>query len=983
MKRSIQYHVLLVGLILLSFPSFSQEIKKIDSLTKLVATLPDDTVKVKILQKLFWEYRRTDPNKALEYATESFNLSKSSNNAHGIPMGRYMMAIILKEQGIYNEASNLLTEAVSDFQKLNDTIKIVSCLTDLADLYRQQDEYEKALGFLEEARNLLSQTKNYIKLGRIYNMIGMLFLAQNQFDKALEYYNKSLELNEKENFKLGMSVNYNNIGSVYLELEDYPKAKMYYLKSFEIKKERNDASGIAAALTNLGRISFLEKKYEEAIAYHQQSLGKYTEIGDQSGIAICLTNLADDYLEVGNFHSAIEFAQKAITITTSFNLKGSQTEAYRILSGAYAGLHNFEKAYQYQKLYKSLNDSIQNVEAVKQVTEIEAKFENEKKEKEITMLNAENEKQELKLQKQRSLRNLMVGFALFVLIIFLVLLKNFRNKQKINKRLEELNLIKSRFFANISHEFRTPLTLLLGPLEKLLKNPKQEEKELIKIMHRNARRLLMLDNQLLDLSKLESGKLKLEVCKGDIIKVLKGMVMSFQSLAEKQKIDFQIHFPNNEIEAWFDQDKLEKIVYNLLSNAMKFTPEKGAVKFELSLITEKRNLQQKIKKIPGQLLCIAVSDTGPGIAKEHQSMIFDRFYQVDAKMNRKFEGTGLGLSISKELVELHQGILELEGSEGKGSTFRVYLPIEEKAYGTDKIVSESSINHIKEDIEIPSQINDLSEDDALNEPIEKSNETLKDKLKLLIVEDNPDMRRYITDCFGNRYEILEANDGKLGLGIAIKIIPDLIISDLMMPEMDGIELCKNLKSDVRTSHIPVILLTALASVEDRIKGLETGADDYIAKPFNRQELQTRAQNLIDQRKKLIEQFSKSVRLEPKDIAITSIDELFIEKLISKIEKHLADPDLSIDALIEEANLSRSQLHRKLKALTGMSATEFIRSIRLKRAAQLLEQHFGTIAETVYAVGFNNLSYFSRCFQKQFGSTPKEYIDRSNSSKLPS
>jgi DNA-binding response OmpR family regulator len=513
-----------------------------------------------------------------------------------------------------------------------------------------------------------------------------------------------------------------------------------------------------------------------------------------------------------------------------------------------------------------------------------------------------------------------------------------------------------------------------------MKDPRQEDQDLIKIMHRNASRLLMLDNQLLDLSKLESGKLKLEVGKENIVAVLKGMVMSFQSLAEKQQIDFQILIPDKPIEAWFDQDKLEKIVYNLLSNAIKFTPEKGKVTFELSMISDRKKVPSKLKKIHGQLICITVSDTGQGIANEHQQFIFDRFYQIDSKLNRKYEGTGLGLSLSKELVELHRGILKLESSEGKGSIFRVYLPIEENAYGIEEMISESSLMKSHEDIEPQNLLSDLPEEPEDHLSKEESTNKTSDKYKILIVEDNPDMRLYIRDCFDNRYEILEASDGRKGLEVAVKIIPDLVISDLMMPEMEGTELCKNLKSDVRTSHIPVILLTALASVEDRIKGLETGADDYIAKPFNRQELQTRTQNLIDQRQKLIEQFTRSVRLEPKDIAITSIDELFIQKLISRIEKQLADPDLSIDALIEEAHLSRSQLHRKLKALTGMSATEFIRSIRLKRAAQLLEQHFGTIAETVYSVGFNNLSYFSKCFQKQFGVSPKEYIE--SKSTLP-
>ncbi|MBN2173845.1 MAG: tetratricopeptide repeat protein [Bacteroidales bacterium] len=967
--------ILFVGIFIFTYQIIkSQDSTKIDSLKTLITLTNQDSIKINLFQKLFWEYRRSDPEKALEYANKSLQLSKSIDDIKGITNGLHLCGIIKKVQGDYIEASKLFEEAKSNFQKLNDTLGMVNCLTDLGDIYNKQNDYEGALKYLNEARSLLILTNNLEKLARIYSMLGSIYTSQKQYEKALEYHKKSLDLNEAENFRLGMAVNYNNMGNVYLQLEEYNEARNNYLKSLEIKHEINDNVGIASTLNNLGIISVQKKHYTDAIDYHKLSLAKYSELHDQSGMAMCLVNLANDYLESGNPLMAIDYAQKGLAITREYNLKKSQTEAYRILSEAHSKLQNFEHAYHFHKLYKSYNDSIQNVEVVKQITEMESKFENEKKENEIAVLNAENEKQELKLQKQRSQRNLMIGLTAFVLVIFVILIWNFRNKQKINKKLKELNLIKSRFFANISHEFRTPLTLLLGPLEKLLKNPKQEEKELIKIMHRNASRLLMLDNQLLDLSKLESGKLKLEVFKDDIIKVLKGMAMSFQSLAEKQKIDFQIHFPNNEIEAWFDHDKLEKIVYNLLSNAMKFTPEKGKVAFDLSFISDRKNHPGTIRKIPGQIICISVIDTGPGISEEHQTFIFDRFYQVDSKLNRKFEGTGLGLSLTKELVELHHGFIDLESTPGEGSVFRVYLPVEERAYAVEEIVTEPSINNISKDIEFPSGIDDRIEDLEDQDPFEKSIDKSACEYQILIVEDNPDMRRYISDCFDSRYKILEAVDGEKGLQTAVKAIPDLIISDLMMPEMDGTELCKNLKSDVRTSHIPVILLTALASVEDRIKGLETGADDYIAKPFNRQELQTRVHNLIFQRKKLIERFSKSVRLEPKDIAITSLDEQFIEKLISRIEKDLANPDLNLEVLIEEAHLSRSQLHRKLKALTGMSATEFIRAIRLKRAAQLLEQQYGTIAETVYAVGFNNLSYFSKCFQKQFGVSPKEYIE---------
>ena len=403
---------------------------------------------------------------------------------------------------------------------------------------------------------------------------------------------------------------------------------------------------------------------------------------------------------------------------------------------------------------------------------------------------------------------------------------------------------------------------------------------------------------------------------------------------------------------------------------MKFTPENEVVLFELSLLDNKSNIElaSGIKKMSGAIISITIIDKGPGIAKEHLSHIFDRFYQVDVKQNRKFEGTGLGLSLSKELVELHHGSIQVESKPDMGSTFRVFLPIEKQAYRQNEIVDFSQ----KSDNETGQNEGRIS----LSEPIEESQATdssTEDKIQMLIVEDNPEMRAYITDYFKTSYSVVEAVDGKAGFDSAINIMPDIIISDLMMPVMDGIELCRKLKEDERTSHIPVILLSALAAIEDRIKGLETGADDYVAKPFNHAELQVRVQNLIDQRKVLFERFSNEIRLEASDIAASSVDVKFIDKLISIVERNMADPDLGVDQLTEELYLSRSQLHRKLKALTGQSATEFIRSIRLKRAARLFEQNTGSISETIYAVGFNNLSYFTRCFQRQFSLTPREYM----------
>jgi len=973
---------------LLSNPSGKAgETDIIDSLKNELLIAREDTTQVNILLNLFWQYRRTKPDTALFYAEQAYQVSNKSDNKTGLAKSLYRIGTIHKFRGDFTKAFDFFNRSKNLFEILENEERAAICLMDISAIYQRQKKYLEALENLQEAQQIFTAQNNMTQLARIYNMLGNIYSAMKQYDKSLEYHKKSFEINNNKGFDLGMSVNLNNIGNVYFEMKQYRQAIDNYEQSLEIKKKINDEIGISTILNNLGRTYMVQQDFTKAIEFLNKALNAFRQKGDKYNEALCLVNLGHGYLNSGNYDQSIGYSKKGLELAVQMNFKEVIQEAYSALAESYAATSQYNVAYEYYRLFKIYSDSLLNEEVVRTVTEMESKFEVEKKEKEIALLNSEKEKQELKIKQQESQRKLMIGFILLVVIVLIFLVWGYVNKQKLNRKLHELNLVRSRFFANISHEFRTPLTLLLGPLEKLLGSSSQEDKELIGMMHRNATRLLFLDNQLLDLSKIEAGKLSLKVSQSDIAQALKGMVMSFQSMAEKKNIDFKYKFPDKEIQAFFDQDKLEKIVYNLLSNALKFTPEKGQVVFELSLISEKakKELVPKFRKIAGQIVCISVRDSGPGISKEHLPFIFDRFYQIDSTKKSMFDGTGLGLSLSKELVELHHGRISVQSDpdgfdniqklKGMGSVFTVYLPFEKKAFEPIEIALET-----EESSEFSTEFTSFSGQNKSKLPeTEKphfADISEKETIQILIVEDNPDMRLYIRDCFTRQYNVQEAADGKSGFEMATEKIPDIIITDLMMPEMDGIELCKKLKTDERTSHIPVILLTALASVEDRIRGLETGADDYIAKPFNRKELVTRVQNLHDQRNILRERFAREVKIQPKDIAVTSADEDFLTKLISFIEKNIADPDLNVDSLTEQIHLSRSQLHRKLKALTGLSSTEFIRTIRLKRAAQLLEQHPGTIAETVYAVGFNNLSYFSRCFQKQFNMTPKDYIDQS-------
>ncbi len=519
------------------------------------------------------------------------------------------------------------------------------------------------------------------------------------------------------------------------------------------------------------------------------------------------------------------------------------------------------------------------------------------------------------------------------------------NQLKIQaEKLQELDKAKSRFFANISHEFRTPLTLIKGPIEQLEQNFDEKlSMENVKMIRRNSNRVLSMVNQLLDLSKIDEGSLKLAPTEGDVYKCLRAATSSFNSHAAQRNIDYRVQIPQNVLWASFDRDKLENIIYNLLGNSFKFS-EDGA---EITCVVSYGEFG----------LHILVSDSGKGIPKEKLPFIFERFYQVDSTTTKEKEGSGIGLSLSRDLIELMDGTVTVSSEPGKGTLFTVQLPIEEIRTGKRK--KEEDVAQLDK---TPNK-----------KPYAFSKADKRNLPTILLVEDNMDMRNFITEQLVKFYKVKKANNGMIGLKKAITNPPDLIITDLMMPKMDGIELCRKLKTDVNTSHIPVIMLTAKAGMDNKIEGLETGADDYLTKPFDAKELLVRTKNLIEQRQKLRELFANTgIQVDPKKITVTSIDQKFLEQLLTLLEENYSDSDFGVPQMQEALAMSKTQLHRKLKALTNEAPGELLRNFRLKRAAQLLSQKEDSVTQIAYKVGFNNLSYFAKCFKELYGVAPSSY-----------
>ncbi|HOY06444.1 MAG TPA: two-component regulator propeller domain-containing protein [Saprospiraceae bacterium] len=524
---------------------------------------------------------------------------------------------------------------------------------------------------------------------------------------------------------------------------------------------------------------------------------------------------------------------------------------------------------------------------------------------------------------------------------------------------EELHQMKIQFFTNISHELRTPLTLIISPLEQLLREnaANRSLQKTLTLIHQNAGKLLTMISQLLDFRKSEAGLMQVRAEQTDLGVYVQEILLSFKPLAEQHKIRLSFEAPPEDPEVWIDHDQMEKVLFNLLSNAFKFTPDGGSVAVRLHSPTG------------APVVEISVSDTGPGIPENELVRIFDPFHQGAHQPGRTlFGGTGIGLSLVKSIVDQHGGQIRAQNLPGSGALFTVTLPLGKSHLSPGQIAEPGHTRGIAPSFYMVAENDPEPETTAI--PAAGSNAP---RYRLLLVEDNPEIRSYLSQNLQNEYEVEEAADGMEALEKALEHTYDLVLSDIAMPEMDGIELCRRLKTNLLTSHIPVVLLTARTSLLHKIEGLETGADDYITKPFNLQLLQLRIRNLIAIRERLKTQSGKSLELSPSALTVTSIDEEFLVKFIRIVEEHMDESEYSIDDLAHQIAMSRMQLYRKLKALTGETPNTLIRNIRLKRAAQLLDTRQFNISEVAYKVGFTDLKYFRERFKERFGVVPSEYF----------
>jgi len=563
------------------------------------------------------------------------------------------------------------------------------------------------------------------------------------------------------------------------------------------------------------------------------------------------------------------------------------------------------------------------------------------------------------------LYGIIIGSGLYGLIW--IMKSKARLKQKLEleyletQRIEENNKLKLDFFTNISHEFRTPLTLILGPLQQILAdyNGTNEMYKKLLVIEGSANHLLSLINRLMDFRKLENHQVSLESANGNIVKFTKEIFLSFIEYAKDGGYDYTFETENEEILVYFDRYKLERVFYNLISNAFRYTPKGGSINVKINQ--------------DSQNLFIAVEDSGVGISEEHIDKIFDLFFEIPMhnQVQKNYnKGTGIGLSIVKNIVELHKGKIDVTNKATGGVVFKVTLPLGREHLLDNEIISDFKISDDIEQYNAQLEPSEITENEDLEDLIVN-----EEKQTILIVEDHKVLRKFMKNLLKKDYNIIEAENGKIALEKALKFVPNLIISDVIMPEMVGTELCSKIKENIKTSHIPVILLTSRSSLVYKFEGLESGADDYISKPFNLMEFKLRVKNLLNTTERLKIKFSSEDNFIPSEITVSSLDEELLKKAFKIVEENISNEQFDIPFFCSELGVSRTMLFLKIKAWTNCTPNEFIHEIRLKRAAQLLEQDKLTVSEISYKVGFNNPKYFSKCFQKKYGETPSQYADK--------
>ena len=895
-------------------------------------------------------FNRVDNDSVFHYGQKLYLRARALKNAHYEAGGANMMGLAYGERGQQDSAIHYLEIAFQGYLGTDSARAAVMVAEELSRRYMQQGRNKLALERLNSAMVFADSTQDSNAMAKVNHRLCNIYLELERYDLALETGRRSLEINRGRKFDLGVSVNLLFLGNIHRGMGNLDSAEYFMNESRMVKERIQDEKGLGHVLVNLGLIETDRGNYARADSFYQvaERIARATKVRVLLGIIA--VNRGYNYRLAGSYEEAIAVLEEAMVMPEVVSNIVYAMEGHHNLAFSLAKVGRHAEAFAHLTTYNMLKDSMSAEAVATQIIGMEAEIEERRQERQIALLNAEAE-------NRKALIWMLGGVVLVVLAFTGLLLVRYRIRSRDHARLNVLNQLKSRFFGNIAHEFKTPLSLILGPLDKLMaaSDPGSEERVLYALMQRNARQLLDLNNQLLDLARLEAGRMELRTRELSWERTLRDTVTAFGPAAERREVELRVSIPASQWEVQGDRSAMEKILNNLLSNAVKNTPGGGWISFEAELVPLKPLEGNGSVWVDG-MATLRVRDSGKGIPKEDLDRIFDRFYQVESARMAGTPGTGIGLALVRDLVQLMDGEIGVESVLGEGSSFVLRLPMRMRAGSGEAATPMDEL--------------------ALGQETTSGS----DLPRLLVVEDNDEMREYMRREFAVAFEVAVAENGRVGLEMAIDDTPDLVISDLMMPEMDGIALCSALRASATTSHVPFILLTALGTVEDRVRGLEEGADDYIQKPFHMGELMARARNLIEQRRQLRRLWGQVVTEDTTEevvapVKLNRLDEEFLERAMGVVRDHMADPEFSVESFSREMHMSRPQLFRKIKALTDQNLSEFIRTVRLKEAGRLFGENFGNVTEVLYAVGFNNSSYFSKCFREMYGVAPSDYAEQ--------
>lgn len=884
-----------------------------------------------------------NPSKANKDSLEIFKSKsskvKSLNNA----------GTEARDSGHFKKALDFHFRALQLGREINDTLGIIFALNNIGTDLRRTSSNNQAADYHLRALELSSKSDKYLKSQAVAgNGLGNIYISLNKLEEAGDYFRKSLMIEEKLQSKLGKAINYANIGSVFFEQNNLDSALYYYNKSLAENEIINSKIGISLCKKSIGEIYHKQGRSKEALSLLDEAISEIRETAD----IFHQIEIENTYGEVlynqGMYVEAENVTRQVIQSARDIRSFDHLYIGYDLLSNILKKQNRFDDALNAKEQSIAYRDSSNAVNNEVRIFEIENRFKINQAQEQIRLLTTQ--KTLIERDKANQLRIFVLSTLLLLGFLASVYLR-YQHRKKINQELKKVNEMKSRFFGNISHEFRTPLTLIKGPLERLLpKCDHAEEKADLEMMHRSTVRLLQLVDQILSLSKLDAGKFEIKARKGDLTQLIKIIAQSFHHKAYEKKIDYHIQISRVE-SSWFDPNIVEIIVTNLLSNAFKFTKTGGNI--AIKAVEE------------GQKYSLTVSNSNEKPGEEELNRMFDLFY---SSYTDHRQGTGIGLALVKELCTLYRTSISVNYNNNGELVFSVNFPVSKSHFKSDELGEN---NATADQPEMNSQLvhSDVMNYSEFDEDVPESENSLP---IMLIAEDDDDMRKYILSCFSDSFAIVEARNGREAVFYAKQQIPDIIISDIMMPEEDGLQVCKDLKTDIKTSHIPIVLLTALTGEDTMEKGFENLADDYVTKPFNFRILKQKVSNLMEIRRLLSSKYREEIILRPLNLLIPNEEQRFAAVIKDVIENEIENPLFDVDRFCELASMSRTQLLRKVKALTNMSIVTFIRFHRVRLASELMKNPQLNITDVCYASGFSDASYFSKTFREMMGVSPAEY-----------